>query len=156
MARICIPEGTEPESLRLLQLDSRLTGAMTSAASALYGKLNLPVRTREIIRMRVAYMNQCQLCLRTRFPDAEDLDTSFFAELEDWKNSDRFTPKERLVAKYTDMLVRDHLTIDDAFIDSLKKHFSDVEIFEITSAAMFFMANGRIMRVLDIESSCSI
>lgn len=158
MARIEIPAGDLPESIRLLQLQPAMGNAMAVLAEAIYAKSGLDKRLREAIRMRVAQINQCQVCLNFRFPELVEagITEEFYDAVGDWKESNLLSDKEKLVIDYTERFVTEHLKIDDAFFSQLNKQFTATEIYEITSTIAGLMANGRVLQVLQIEQSCAI
>ena len=61
MARINVPEGSGLERRRVWKLQPDVGMSMGAAANALYTKISLDVRVREIARMRVAQINQCHI-----------------------------------------------------------------------------------------------
>ena len=61
MARINVPEGNGLERRRVWKLQPDVGMSIGAAANALYTKISLDVRVREIARMRVAQINQCHI-----------------------------------------------------------------------------------------------
>ena len=61
MARINVPEGSGLERRRVWKLQPDVGMSIGAAANALYTKISLDVRVREIARMRVAQINQCHI-----------------------------------------------------------------------------------------------
>jgi alkylhydroperoxidase family enzyme len=59
MARIPLPEGEGSERQRLWPLRAELTAAADELASAVYTKTSLPPRVREVVRLRIAQINDC-------------------------------------------------------------------------------------------------
>ncbi|OUS02330.1 hypothetical protein A9Q81_08775 [Gammaproteobacteria bacterium 42_54_T18] len=158
MARITLPEGDAPESHRLMSLQPAMGKAMATLSEAIYQKSGLDVRIREAIRMRVALLNQCQVCLHYRFPELVEagIDETFYSEIEQWQESTTFTSEEKLAIEYAERFIGDHLAVDDDFFDALKSAFSDVEIYEMTTTIAALLANGRILQVLQVEQVCAI
>jgi len=158
MARIVLPEGDAPESHRLMSLQPAMGKAMASLSEAVYQKSGLNVRIREAIRMRVALLNQCQVCLQYRFPELIEagVDETFYAEIEQWRESTGFSSEEKLAIEYAERFIGDHLAIDDDFFNALKSAFSDVAIYEMTTTIAALLANGRILQVLQVEQVCAI
>jgi alkylhydroperoxidase family enzyme len=60
MARIQLPEaaGLE-EPHRLFMLAPNVSGAAAAYSEAIYTKSTLPIRLRELLRMRIAQINNC-------------------------------------------------------------------------------------------------
>jgi len=61
MARINIPEGEGEEIYRFWKLHPELGEAVFNFSGAVYAKSELPVREREVARMRIAQINNCQI-----------------------------------------------------------------------------------------------
>ena len=61
MARIDIAPGDGEESTRLFQPRPELGAAMTALSRAVLEHSQLPVREREVVRMRIAEINQCSV-----------------------------------------------------------------------------------------------
>lgn len=158
MARIEIPVGDDSESIRLLKLQPAMGNAMAVLADAIYSKSGLDIRVREAIRMRIAQINQCQICLNFRFPELEaaGINESFYSAVADWKKSNLLNDSEKLGIEYAERFIFDHLNIDDTFFDRLTDSFSSKEIYEMTTTIAGLLANGRLMQVLQIEQSCAI
>ena len=71
MARIPLPEGDLPERYRVFGLQPAFGKAMAGVSDAIYEKSLLDKRVREAVRMRIALINECQLCLGYRFPELQ-------------------------------------------------------------------------------------
>jgi alkylhydroperoxidase family enzyme len=61
MARIEIPAGDGEEYARMWLLDTAVGPAAARFSGAVYGKSVLPMRLRELVRMRIALINQCHV-----------------------------------------------------------------------------------------------
>ncbi|MCY4618382.1 MAG: carboxymuconolactone decarboxylase family protein [Chloroflexi bacterium] len=61
MARIDIAPGEGEESTRLFKPRPELGAAMTALSRAVVEHSQLPVRERELVRMRIAEINQCSV-----------------------------------------------------------------------------------------------
>jgi alkylhydroperoxidase family enzyme len=61
MARVDVPEGDGIEAKRIWQLAPYLGAAMGAMGEAVYVKSSLPVREREVARMRIAQLNECHV-----------------------------------------------------------------------------------------------
>ena len=158
MARINIPAGDAPESHRLMAVEENFGTAMATTAMAIYEQSSLDKRVREAVRMRIAIINQCQICLAYRFDELSELgiDEQFYAEISDWQNSAIFSEREKIALEYCERFILQHLAIDDELFQRLRAHFSDEEIYSLSSTIAYLLANGRIMQVLQVEQSCSM
>lgn len=61
MARIDVPEGEGREASRIWQLAPYLGPALAGMSAAIYEQSSLPVREREVARMRIAQLNECHV-----------------------------------------------------------------------------------------------
>ena len=61
MARIDVPGGDGLEAKRIWQLAPHLGAAMGAMGEAVYVQSSLPVREREVARMRIAHLNECHV-----------------------------------------------------------------------------------------------
>lgn len=61
MARIDIAPGEGEESARLFRPRPELGAAMAALSRAVIEHSQLPVREREVVRMRIAEINQCSV-----------------------------------------------------------------------------------------------
>ena len=110
----------------------------------------LPGRLIELVRLRVAFHNQCRSCMAIRYTDAvqagvtEDL----VCELADPPSAENLTDAERSALGFADRFATDHLTIDDATFDELRAHFSEPEIMELAMNVAFFVGFGRLAATL--------
>ena len=158
MARIPLPEGDLPERYRVFGLQPAFGKAMAGVSDAIYEKSLLDKRVREAVRMRIALINECQLCLGYRFPElqAVGVDEAFYEAVKDWRNSDVFSEKEKTAIEYAERFLLDHTNIDDALFQRLAQHFSAAEIFDLSAVIAGLLANGRLMQVLQVEHSCAL
>lgn len=62
-----------------------------------------------------------------------DVSPEKLAALAEWRNSDLFTPTERLALDYAERMTITGQTVDDAFFADLRARFSEAEIVELTA-----------------------
>ena len=158
MARIKLPDGDLPERQRVFGLQPAFGKAMAAVADAIYEKSLLDKRVREAVRMRIAQINQCHICLGYRFPElqAVGVDEAFYAAVANWRDSELFNAREKTAIEYAERFLLDHSNIDDALFARLHEHFSDAEIFDLSAVIAGLLANGRLLQVLQVETECSL
>ncbi len=61
MARIDVPDGDGLEASRIWQLAPHLGAGLSAMSEAVYVQSSLPVREREVARMRIAQLNECHV-----------------------------------------------------------------------------------------------
>lgn len=113
----------------------------------------MPRRLHELVRMRVAEINQCVLCMQWRNDWADD---DALAAVSQYATSDLFTEAEKVAIEYAERFSTDSANIDDAFMDRLKQQFSAAEIVDMTLVIGKYVAMGRFMQVLDLDQACNI
>ena len=94
-----------------------VSAAITAVLQALQTSGSLPPRLIELLRIRIAFHNQCRLCMSGRYrPDlvSEDLVCS----LERPADGPGLTDAERAALKFGDLFATDHLAIGTAQSDN--------------------------------------
>ena len=61
MARIDVPEGEGLESSRIWAVAPLMGAGVHALGKAVYEQCSLPVREREVARMRIAQLNECSV-----------------------------------------------------------------------------------------------
>lgn len=61
MARLDVPEGNGLEANRIWKLAPKLGAGMHAMNVAVYEDSSLPIREREVVRMRIAQLNECHV-----------------------------------------------------------------------------------------------
>jgi alkylhydroperoxidase family enzyme len=114
----------------------------------------LPFRLVELVRIRVAFHNQCRMCMSLRYPDSSGtgLDEGLVCSLEKPDEAADLTAAERSALRFADLMATDHLSIDDDTFSGLREHFDDAEIMELCFRVAANVGFGRMAAVLDIVS----
>ncbi len=111
-------------------------------------KLNrtLPEKLVELVRLRIAFFNQCRSCMAIRYTDAinDGLTEDLVCSLERPAESDDLTDAEKAAIRFGELMATDHLSINDDVYDELRKHFSQPQIVELGMIAAFFVGFGRL------------
>lgn len=79
-----------------------------------------------------------------------------YAAVENWRQAEAFTDRERLAAEYAERFALDHTNLDDDFWQRMKAAYADGEILELTMAIGTFIALGRTLAVLDVANECEL
>lgn len=110
----------------------------------------LPGRLIELVRLRVAFHNQCRSCMAIRYTDAVDAGVTedLVCELADPPSAENLTDGEQSALGFADRFATDHLAIDEATFDGLREHFSEPEIMELAMNVAFFVGFGRLAATL--------
>lgn len=160
MSRINLPAGELPDTAKLFSLHPALGKALAKLSEAIYSQDVVDIRVREAVRMRIAHINQCTLCIGTRFPEAvraAGIDEHFYAAIPHWRNSDIFSVAEKIAIEYAEKFAEDHMSLHQGFFDELHRYFNDEQLFTLTAIIAGLMANGRILQVLDVgQDRCAL
>ena len=154
MARLDIPPGEGGDAVQIWSLQPALGTAATRLVDAAYNKSILPVRVREAARMRIAQLNDCTVCLAFRADTvrAQGLGEDFYCAVGS-PDEGAFSEQERLAVEYAERFALDHTSIDDAFMEKMRRSFTDPEIFDLTICVSAFLGLGRTLRVLGITET---
>src|SRR5437867_349830 len=129
MARIDLPAGEEPEVIRALALRPELAQAVTGYDQAVWNS-GLDWRLHELVRMRIAQINECTVCLSWRTPQAVDAGVTdeLLAGVARAGERPDYTEAERVAIEYAGRYATDSARIDDALLERLSEHFDAGEI----------------------------
>ena len=106
----------------------------------------LPERLVELVRLRVAFFNQCRSCMAIRYSDAvaDGVTEGLVCSLERPQEAENLSPAEKAAIRYGELMATDHLAIDDAMYAQLRQHFSEAQIVELGMTVAFFVGFGRL------------
>ena len=163
MPRISVPEGSDPLIHVWAGAAPSLSVPAAQFSAAVYEHSTLPLREFEAARVRIAQINDCQLCLgwrsgrdvAARVDEADTIDEDFYAHIGDatW---DGFSEREALAAEFAERFALDHLSMDDAFWSRFRGAFTDAEIVELGLCVGMWVSQGRLNRVLDVDGGCRV
>ena len=113
----------------------------------------LDTRIKEIARLQIARLNNCQACQNARYASAQaqGLDEARIAQLDLPEAERQLDERERLAVEFADRLAYDHLRIDQPFVDQLLAVFSPAEILELGMMIGQYIGFGRLLVTLDIH-----
>lgn len=147
------PETATPLEQGLMRMFAHCPG-IAKGLAAFGGALKmhrvLPDRLVELVRLRVAFHNQCRSCMAIRYADAvaagvtEDL----VCELADPPAAQNLTEREQAALAFADLFATNHLAIDDDAYAGLQELFTEAEVMELGMTAAFFVGFGRLAATL--------
>ncbi len=113
---------------------------------ALKRNRTLPDRLVELVRLRVAFFNQCRSCMAIRYSDAvaDGVTEGLVCSLERPQEAENLSAAEKAAIRYGELMATDHLAIDDAVYADLRAHFSEAQIVELGMTVAFFVGFGRL------------
>jgi alkylhydroperoxidase family enzyme len=154
-----IPEGHAGPEVRVWALRPEMGIGAATLSHAIYEQSILPVRERELARMRIALINGCAICQQWRSTPGADgkVSEEEYAHVTEWQTYPGYSDRERCAIEYAERFVLDHHAIDDAFFARLHASgFSDAEILDLTVCVGGWLALGRTLHVLGIDDSCRL
>jgi AhpD family alkylhydroperoxidase len=157
MARIALPDGDNLEIVRALSLRPDFAKAVGGFEQAVWGS-GLDWRLHELVRMQVAIINQCTVCLGWRTPQAVEAGVTdeLLAGVPDFETFPDFTEAERVALEYTKRFCTDSANIDDLLLERMATHFDAGQMVELTLVIGKYMSMGRFMQVLGLDQACSL
>lgn len=136
----------------MLSLVPHFVDAVNALEKAVWAS-PLPRRTHELVRMRVAEINGCMLCMTWR---NEWADEASLAAVSQYATSALFSDAEKVALEYAERFATDSKGIDDDMLARLGAHFSPGEMADLTLVLGKYLAMGRFMQVLDLDQACTI
>jgi AhpD family alkylhydroperoxidase len=149
------PETATPLEQGLMRMFAHrppLAKGMLQLAGALKLHRSLGERLVELVRLRVAFHNQCRSCMAIRYRDAvaDGVSEALVCSLEKPEEAPDLSAAEKAALAYADALATDHLAVGDATFARLREHFSEPEIVELGMTIAFFVGFGRLAATLDM------
>lgn len=138
-----------PLELGLMRIHAHRPGHAKAVArlhAALWTDRLLPDRLLELVRLRIAFFNQCRTCMAVRYPGAiaDGLTEELVCSLERPYDAPDLSEAERAAIRYGELLATDHLAINDDVYDDLRRHFTEEQIVELGAYAAFCVGFGRL------------
>jgi AhpD family alkylhydroperoxidase len=107
---------------------------------------SLPRRLVELIRLRIAFHNQCRSCMAIRYREAleDGVTDDLVCSLEKPQDAPDLTPAERAALRFADLFATNHLAIDDSVYDDLRQYYTEGELVEIGLNCALDVGIGRL------------
>ena len=130
-----------------------LMGALHGLADVLNARGTLPARLVELVRLRIAFHNQCRSCMAMRYRSGLDdgLTEDLVCSLEKPYEAPDLTEAEKAALAYADLAATNHFAIDAGHFAALRKHFTEPEIVELCLHIGYFIGFGRMVAAWDME-----
>jgi alkylhydroperoxidase family enzyme len=112
----------------------------------------LPGRLLELVRLRVAFHNQCRSCMSVRYSYGlqDGLTEGDVCSLERPEEAEDLTDAERAAIAYADLMATNHLLVDDSTFDRLRTYYSDAEMMELCFHVAYYVGFGRMAMSLNM------
>ena len=136
----------EQGAMRMFAHRPAIAKGIVALGTALRNERSLPERLVELVRLRIAFHNQCRSCMAIRYRDAvaDGVDEALVCSLERPAEAPDLTAAERAAIDYADRLATDHLSIDETVLDGLRAHFSEAQLVELGTWVAFCVGFGRL------------
>jgi AhpD family alkylhydroperoxidase len=123
----------EQGAMRMFAHNPVLAKGIVGMFVALKQSRTLPERLIELVRLRVAYHNQCRSCMAIRYRDAvqDGVTEDLVCSLEQPMQAENLTAAEKAALQYADRFANDHLSIDERTYAGLREHFDEAQIVEL-------------------------
>ncbi|MCU1388730.1 MAG: hypothetical protein JWL72_2068 [Ilumatobacteraceae bacterium] len=158
MARIALPDNGNLDVVNALSIARPALAKAVGGFDAAVAASTLDPRLHELVRMRVAQINACTVCLSWRTPAAlaAGVTDELLDQVEHYTTSADLTSAEKVAIEYAERFSRDSANIDDGFFARVTAEFSPADIIELTLVIAKYVAFGRFMQVLGLDQSCGI
>ena len=158
MPRIHVPDGPGDPEARVWALRPEMGAAAAALSQAVYERSILPVRERELARIRIAGINGCAICLKWRSTPgaAGAVSEAEYVAVATGEVPTTCSPREALVIDYATRFATDHESLDDSAFARLHAAFTDAEILDLTVCVGGWLALGRTLHVLGIDDYCPL
>ncbi|SRR5579875_136985 len=103
-------------------------------------------RLQELIRLRIAFHNQCRSCMAMRYSAAlnDGLTEELVCSLERPEEAEDLSDAERAALRFADLFATNHLAIDETVYDQLRRYFTEAELVEIGLNCAICVGMGRL------------
>jgi alkylhydroperoxidase family enzyme len=104
----------------------------------------LAPRLLELVRLRIALLNDCVACKVSRKDDSVSDDDLACLSSDD----PRFSEVERIALRFAELFATDHAAIDDDLMRALGEHLTPEEIVELAMYCGLMLGSGRFAHVM--------
>ncbi len=112
--------------------------------AALYGALDrkgspLEPALRSLLTVRVSQINHCRFCIDLNSATLlrRGVSEAKLWALDDWRASNLFSARERVALDYAEAMTRTDLGVSDELMASVREHFDDDALIELTALIAF-------------------
>jgi 4-carboxymuconolactone decarboxylase len=138
---------------KLLLHSPALAETWLDHVGAVRWKTALTGRLRELLVIRIAYVNGIDYVLNQHVPGlalAEGVSLAECEALKDWRKASLFGAAERAALAYADAMVLQTSVPDDVFAE-LRRHYGERAIVEISVLIGTYLMHNRVMKALQID-----
>src|SRR3954468_22533444 len=114
----------------------------------------LDPRLHELVRYRIALINQCTVCLSYRREDS-GVSEALLGNVAHWRQCDDFTDAEKAALDFTEQFCGDSSAIGDELVADLERLLPAGQVVALALVVGKSLAMGRFMQVRGLDQSCS-
>lgn len=152
MTRIDLPDGEGLDVVKALGLAPHfapVVGAYEKAVAA----TTLDPRLHELVRYRIAQVNECTLCLGLR-REGTGVTEELLAQVAD--PGPDFTAAERVALRFAEQFATHSAGITDELVAQVEQHLGTAGAVELALVCGKYLAMGRFMQVLGLDQACAL
>ena len=136
----------EQGAMRMFAHTPEISKGLTAFAGSLKQNRSLPNRLVELVRLRVAFHNQCRSCMAIRYKDGQEdgITEDLVCSLEKPMEADNLSDAEKAAIQYGELFATNHLAINDDIYDNLRKYLVNQKLLNLSMTVAFFVGFGRL------------
>jgi AhpD family alkylhydroperoxidase len=115
----------------------------------------LDERLKDLAATRAAMLVGCEFCMdiASHLSREAGLSDKQLQELPRWRESDAFSPEERVVLEYTEAMTRTPAEVSDELVARLREHFDEPQLVELTTTIALENFRARFNDALGVKPS---
>ncbi|HZZ46727.1 MAG TPA: carboxymuconolactone decarboxylase family protein [Pseudonocardia sp.] len=134
-----------PRNLRVYAHSPEIAQGFAAFAGVVMGPTGqLSDRLKELVRLRVAFHNQCRSCMALRYLPEDEVSEDLVCSLEKPSEADDLTEEEQAALEYADRMANNHLSVDGDFYEGLRKYFTNQQLVELGTLVALCIGFGRL------------
>jgi uncharacterized peroxidase-related enzyme len=138
------------EMLQAIAMRPEIMESFATFGKGIYPGGLIPRALKEKIILKASILNECQFCASSHISKMRRLGISDNPVVS-VENPELLTPVEKIVLQYTEVVTKDSNRVTDELFASLREHFTDPEIVEITFVIGFINMLNRFNNALGIR-----
>jgi 4-carboxymuconolactone decarboxylase len=145
--------GTIINVYKLLLHSPAIAEVWLDLINAVRWKVDLDGRLREIVIIRIGYLNHCSYVVNQHVPlhsAPEGLTQDECDALANWRATTLFSARERAALAFTDASTRE-VEVPEAIFEELRQHFDERQIVELTVLIGTYNMHTRMCQALKID-----